>query len=421
MIQKIKLANGLTVLLEPIESVLSISVGMWVKAGSRDESESQYGYAHFVEHMLFKGTSKYSAKELAKVVDRVGGQHNAATNREYTCYYINVISDYLEMAVEILSDMYQHPAFDKDEFQKEKNVILEEIKMTEDTPDELIHDVFAEVMLTNKSLSHSILGSIDSITSATPEKLREFYEENYFNQNAFLVISGKVDVPQALKLIEKYFVNDFNHAVNPPISLKQTDEVFRRHIFRDLEQTHFCLGTKGLTKGDDDRWALYLLNTVIGGSASSRLFQKLREEEGLCYSVYSFHSSFVDDGFVGVYCGTSTDNYKKAKNLIVQELKEIIKNGITLEELEDTKTMMKGNLALSMESTEFRMSQLARSEMVYGCYYSFEEVSANFDKVTLADIRSIIDRIFAEKRLSLVSIGDFEAKDNEAIYISLKD
>ncbi len=420
MIIKYKLNNGMTVLLEPIDSVVSISAGLWVKVGSRDEEESRQGYAHFIEHMLFKGTEKYSAKDIARVVDRVGGQHNAATNREYTCYYINVISDYLELAVELLADMYHNSLFDPVEMDKEKNVILEEIRMYEDTPDELVHDIFMECMLSDHPLGHSILGNLETINGISKEKLIDFFSDYYLDNNCIFVIAGKFTESHARQLVDNYFALDGKGGVFQEDRKKmQHNRIFHRHIDRNLEQVHFCLGTDGLTKKDDDRWTLFALSTILGGSMSSRLFQNIREKEGLCYSIYSFHSSYTDKGIFGIYCGTSPDNYRKALDLILQECHDLLDRGIIEEELEDAKAFMKGNLALSLESTEVRMGQLARTEMAFGRYFSFEEIVEQVDQISLSDFRRVTERVFQSQKLTLVSIGKLEESDAHLTEIQL--
>ena len=396
MVVKYTTESGLVVLLEPIEGVVSISAGLWVKAGSRHEMNGQHGYAHFIEHMLFKGTEKYSARDIARLVDRVGGQHNAATNREYTCYYINVISDHLPLTIEILADMYYRSLFDKAEIDKEKNVILEEIRMYEDTPDELVHDHFIEAILSDHPLGHSIIGDIDSITGVSRKKLVDFFDDYYLNNNCFFVIAGKFDLDDAKRLIDGCFnsgrVKNIREQPGPGLAKR----IFRRHLQRDLEQVHFCLGAEGVNKNDDDRWALYALSTLLGGSMSSRLFQNIREKEGLCYSIYSFHSSYIDRGIFGIYCGTSPDNFDRVMELILEECRELMKNGVTGEELLDTKTYIKGNIALSMESTEVRMGQLARNEMNYGRYIPFEEIVEKIDKISCDDVARIYAKAFQQ-------------------------
>jgi predicted Zn-dependent peptidase len=335
MIAKFRLDNGLTLLLESIESSVSISAGLWIKSGSRNERNDQYGYAHFVEHMLFKGTDKYSAKDIARMVDRVGGQHNAATNREYTCYYINVISDHIELAVNLLSDMYYDSLFEQGELDKEKNIVCEEIRMYEDTPDEFIHDIFLESMFTGHPLSHSILGTYESIGGVSRDRILDFYKSHYNSSNSVFVIAGNFDIPRVKDLVEKYFSRKNGSGLsNPGEALLPQREAAHRHIDRDLEQVHFCLGTEGIKRSDEDRWALYVLSTILGGSMSSRLFQNIREREGISYSIYSFHSSYSDNGVFGIYCATTPVNYERAMELILSEVRDILNSGINEEELE---------------------------------------------------------------------------------------
>lgn len=406
MIEKYTLDNGMTVLLEPIEGVVSVSVGFWVKTGSRNEQDPEMGYAHFIEHMLFKGTSNYSAKDIARMIDRVGGQHNAATNREYTCYYINVVFDYLELSIKLLADMYYNSLFDGEELEKEKNVILEEIRMYEDTPDELIHDIFMECMLHNHPLGHPILGTAASISATTRKMLLDFFQKNYAHDNCIFVVAGNFKIDEAKRMIEEYFSQRTENNGALLDSAQQLPErIFRRHVSRDLEQVHFCLGTDGLTRDDKDRWVLYALSTILGGSMSSRLFQNIREREGLCYSIYSFHSSYIDRGVFGIYCGTSPENYERALNLIIKECGQLLKEGVTEEELTDAKTFLKGNFALSLESTEVRMSQLAKNEMIFGRSFSFNEMVEKINAISLDDFYKVAASIFGNKNLTLVSIG----------------
>jgi predicted Zn-dependent peptidase len=411
MVIKYKQDNGLSVLLEPIEGVVSVSVGLWIRKGSRDESPDQYGYAHFVEHMLFKGTEKYTAGDIARNIDRVGGQHNAATNREYTCYYINVVSDYLELALEILSDMYYNSLFDPEELDKEKNVIVEEIRMYEDTPDEFIHDFFMEKMLQGHPLSHSILGTIDGIGKTSRESITTFYDSHYVNDNAILAIAGNFNLERAKDLTTSFFGKERNVIVPvSPLEIGVPARISREHMEKDLEQVHFCMGLEGIKRGDDDRWGLYILSTILGGSMSSRLFQNIREKEGISYSIYSFHSSYVDCGVFGIYCATLPEKFGLTVDLIMKECKKMFYDGITDLEFQDTKTYMKGNLALSLESNEVRMSQLARNEMTYGRYFDFNDIVKIIDTITLDDYMRVCDRIFRDKTLSLVSVGKLKKK-----------
>jgi predicted Zn-dependent peptidase len=419
MVFRYKQDNGISVLLEPIDGVVSVSVGLWIKAGSRNELDDQHGYAHFIEHMLFKGTKNYSGMDIARIVDRVGGQHNAATNREYTCYYINVVSDHLELAVQLLAETFYDSLFDSSELDKEKNVVMEEIRMYEDAPDELIHDVFMESMLKGHPLSHPILGTHESIRKTTRTKLVDFFENHYRNDNLILAVAGNFNRDDAEKLITKYFTRTNGKSpaqVMPPAQPRRVDY---RHIEKDLEQVHFCLGTDGITRDDDDRWGLYLMSTVLGGSMSSRLFQNIREKEGISYSIYSFHSSYSDSGIFGIYCATLPEKYARAVELIVAECRNIACLGVTEEELQDAKDFMKGNLALSLESVEVRMGQLAKDEITFQRSFSFSEVVDCINRVTRDDFMRICDRIFGNKKLSVVSVGKLADRNIDESYVTL--
>ncbi len=420
MVHKFILPNGLTVLLEPIDNVVSVSCGLWIKVGSRHEKANEMGYAHFIEHMLFKGTEKYSAKDIARLVDRVGGQHNAATNREYTCYYINVVSDYLNLAVEILSDTYLHSRFDADEIEKEKNVVIEEIRMYEDTPDEHIHDLFMDTMFYKSPLGHSILGSIETISSIHRESIISFYNHHYTDDTCLFVISGNFNVEEAKQIIEHYFCKDCTtqntkNILAPP----QYERKLRVHLDKDLEQIHLCIGTDGLSKVDEDRWAYYVFNTILGGSMSSRLFQNIREKEGLCYSIYCFHSSFMDTGVFGIYCGTAPSQYNKLLKLVANECRQLISLGISEEELADAKSYLVGNMALSLESTEVRMSHIAKNEMVFGQQFTFKEIVRNIQAVTLDDFMRVAHRILGNSQFSLVTIGKLPQNPINEFYLDL--
>ena len=406
MVTKYKQDNDLSILLETVPGVVSVSVALWIKTGSVNETKDQYGYAHFVEHLLFKGTKNYSAKEIAQMVDRVGGQHNAATNREYTCYYINVVSEHLELAISLLADMYYNSLFDPLELQKEKKVVIEEIRMSEDAPDEYVHDLFLEKMLQNHPLAHPILGTIEGIQESNQTSLVDFYKEYYRNDNALFVMAGNFEEKRVQKLISKHFSKKTD-SINfkESLELSYPQKVSNFHVERDLEQVHFCLGLEGLKRSDRYRWPLYVFNTILGGSMSSRLFQKIRENEGLCYSIYSFHSSFSDHGVFGVYSATSPDNFVRVIELVLQEARGILKNGFKDSEIEDAKTFIKGNFALSIESTEVKMVQLAKNELFFQKVCGFDEMSKRIDALTRDDLQEIIEILFKDKIFSNISIG----------------
>jgi predicted Zn-dependent peptidase len=419
-VRRVRLESGVTALLEPVDNVVSVSAGIWVRSGSRHERPEQYGYAHFLEHMLFKGTERFSGNELARVIDRVGGQHNAATNREYTCYYINIVSEYLELAIDILSEMYYHPLLKEEDIEREKNVIMEEIRMYEDAPDEFVHDTFIEKLLDGHPLSHSILGTMENIASLTRDDLYRFYEEQYLNDNVLVTIAGNFDPDRVLETLNRYFKRSrrgralrYEEGNETPVQRQQL------HTNRDLEQVHFCLGGEGIERNNPLRWALYTLSTVLGGNMSSRLFQNIREKEGISYAIYSFHSSYSDRGLFGIYCATTAERFERAIELIVKECRTILEKGIDSRELEDTRTFLKGNLALSYESNEVRMGQLARNEIAYGRQYSYHEISHLIDKISLDDLRLISEKLFKDITLSLVSTGNLGSFNWDRLDLSL--
>jgi len=301
--------------------------------------------------------------------------------------------------------MYYDSLFNAQDMNKEKNVIMEEIRMYEDTPDELIHDLFMECMLEGHPLSRPILGTYDSIRAATRDGLVSFYQQQYRNDNAVIAVAGRFRQEEARSLIERYFSRPAGQAASCEAMAQRPRRIAYRHCEKDLEQVHFCLGTNGIARDDSDRWALYLMSTVLGGSMSSRLFQNIREKEGIAYSIYSFHSSYSDQGVFGIYCATLPENYLRARDLIVQECRSMIDKGITEQELQDAKDFMKGNLALSLESVEVRMGQIAKDEITFHRSFSFDEIVGMINAVTMDDFRRVCGRIFSNRELSVVSVG----------------
>jgi predicted Zn-dependent peptidase len=274
-------------------------------------------------------------------------------------------------------------------------------------------------MMDGHPLGHSILGTAETIQEADRDRLIKFYDRFYNNENCIFVIAGRFDEKKAIDAINKYFSGNARSGIVPPsAAIPKGNRIFRKHVVRDLEQIHFCIGADGLKKDDDDRWALFSMSTILGGNMSSRLFQNVREKEGLCYSIYSFHSSYTDSGIFGVYCGTSPDNFPRTLDLIKKECVSILKDGITEQELEDSKTYMKGNLALVFESTEVRMGQLARNEMAFGRYFSFEEIVKLIDSVTMEDLNRVCHKVLGN-RLSLISIGKLNDPAVENLSIEL--
>ncbi|MCW2277886.1 M16 family metallopeptidase [Heliophilum fasciatum] len=407
MIIKETLANGVRAIIEQVPHVRSVSIGIWVGTGSRDERAEVSGVAHFIEHLLFKGTAKRSAKEIAEVLEAVGGQLNAFTSKEYTCYHAKVLDEHVDLAMDVLTDIFFHSRLAAEDMECERRVILEEIKMYEDTPDEVVHDLLAETIWAGNSLGRSILGSVESITAMTPEMLRNHLETEYCADRVVVAVAGAVDPSRVLAVIRDAFAG---MPARSPQCTRVLPEVTGATIFqyKDVEQVQLCLGAPGLPHEHKDIYALHVLNNVMGGGASSRLFQKIREERGMAYSVYSFHSAFSDVGLFGVYAGTSPAFVHDVFGLIIEEMVRIRHDGITAGELKRTQDQIKGSMYLGLESINSRMTRLGKGEICFQRYVPPEEIIEKIYQVTLDDVLQVARSLWVPERftLSLVASAD---------------
>ncbi|WP_117169665.1 M16 family metallopeptidase [Paraliobacillus sediminis] len=392
MLQKHTSRNGLRIVLENIASVRSVTIGVWVRTGSRDETVENNGISHFLEHMFFKGTEKRTAKEIAEEFDAIGGQVNAFTSKEYTCYYAKVLDTHKEFALEMLTDMFFHSKFAQEEIDKEKNVVLEEIKMAEDTPDDIVHDLLAEASYGGQPLGFPILGIEERLNAFTSEDLHQYQLEHYRPDNIVISVAGNVDTS---------FIDKIETAFD---QFKQTSKVstLEKSIFtpkqltrkKETEQAHLCLGYQGLPIGATNIFSLVIVNNVLGGSMSSRLFQEIRENRGLAYSVFSYHSSFLDDGLLTIYAGTGNEHLPVLKETIHQTVAELIEHGLTDKELRNSKEQLKGNLVLGLESTNSRMSRNGKNELLMGKHRSLDELITEIDAVSMESTNELIKQIF---------------------------
>ncbi len=409
-VKKNILNNGLTIVTEKRPST-SCSIGFWVEVGSVNESENESGYAHFVEHMLFKGTKKRTAKDIANEIDRVGAYLNASTTKEYTDYFINIQKDKIDLALDILIDIIENSTFPKNELKMEKLVVLEEIKTYEDSPDELVHDNLYEAMFPEHPLGKPILGDKSNVKAMTRDKIVKFYRKYYKPNNIIIAAAGNVDHNHIVEYVKK---KKFLYSSDKLLSKNSTkiDVKPKNYIIsKKLEQIHICLGFPGLSAVDSDRYSLYIFNTIFGSSMSSRLFQEIREKSGLCYSIYSFYTSFKDSGIFGIYTGTGLNRFEKSFVKIIDEIKKIKKYGITKNELSDAKEHIKGHLALAYENNEVRMNRLARQEMVFHKYFTYNNIAKMVDKVTQDSVMNIIYKIFPKDyKIIISSIGDEKHK-----------
>ncbi|MHB1654573.1 MAG: M16 family metallopeptidase [Desulfitobacteriaceae bacterium] len=404
MFQKVVLPNGVRVLTEEIEHVRSVAIGLWLGAGSRDEREGFEGISHFIEHMFFKGTTKRTARELAESLETVGGQLNAFTTKEYTCFYAKVLDEDLDLAIDVLSDMFFSSLFDEKEIEKEKKVIIEEIKMYEDSPDELIHDLFSEYVWNDHPLGKPILGTEDSIRALNRDKILHYLSQHYAPDNLVIAVAGNIKQEDVLRKLEGLY-GEFRRGGRRVLEGTPTGHQVERFIKKDTEQMHLILGVPGLGQDDLDIYPMHIVNNILGGGLSSRLFQEIREQRGLAYSVYSYHSTYVDTGLFAIYAGTSPGNTAEVVECILSEVDSLKKNGITLVELERTKAQIKGNLYLGLESVSSRMSRLGKTELTYNRILTPEEVVEKLERVTLEDVKGVIQRLWQKDRISLAMMG----------------
>jgi predicted Zn-dependent peptidase len=395
MVVSERLDSGLRLVTECMPHVRSVTVGVWLTRGSRHESDAESGVAHFVEHMLFKGTASRSAQDIAQTIDSIGGQLDAFTAKEYASYYIKVLDDHLPLAVDLLSDMVMRPALVPVDIEREQSVILEEIKMVEDVPDDLVHEVFAQQFWSRHPLGRPILGTKETVSSFDSDQLRRYFSRTYLAPNLVVAAAGHVEHERMRELVERAFeglpVGDLASSDAPP-------DVAPGLVVRqkDIEQSHICLGTAAYPQADERRHALYVLNTILGGSMSSRLFQHIREDRGLAYAVFSSLTTYSDAGAITVYAGCAADKVGEVIDLTMAELAELRRTPVGAAELQRAKDHLKGSLMLSLENTSSRMSQLARHEIYFGRHFSLDELLSAIDDVTADDVQQVAVDLFSD-------------------------
>jgi predicted Zn-dependent peptidase len=403
------LPNGIRLVTESIPHVRSISVGIWVETGSRMELESRAGISHLIEHLVFKGTATRSAEDIAKAIDSVGGHMDAFTAKEHTCFYVGVLDEHLGLAADLLTDILMHPRFGADDLEKEKSVVHQEIKMVEDTPDDLVHDLFAERIWPDHPLGRPILGTWDQVRSYDRDTVASHFASEYVPGRITVAMAGHLEHERALELFGSRF-RGFEHPLaqresRPPLLTPGV------HIIqKPLEQVHIVMGFPGVSDVAPERHTLYVLNDIVGGSMSSRLFQEVRERQGLVYSVHSGTQSYRDTGVVYVYAGTDPGNVGKVLRALLKELRSIAKDGVTVDELRRAKDHLKGSLILSLESSSSRMNRLARQELRFGSFLSIDEMLGAIDAVRLDEVEAMIHRVLDEEQLSLLALGPVDKK-----------
>jgi predicted Zn-dependent peptidase len=405
--ERTTLDSGVTVVTEHMGAVRSASVGFWFDVGSCDEPDALAGTSHFLEHLLFKGTPRRSAKDIADAFDAVGGDINAFTSKEYTCYYCRVLDDDMPMALEILSDMLTSSSVDSDELESERRVILEEIAMHEDAPDELVHDLFYRCMWDGHPLGRPVLGYNETIARVARDEVVDYWHDRYNPSNLVVAAAGNIAHEELVGRVDALFHAPSGRRTLRDGSAPQTRpgvDVYKR----PTEQAHIVYGTEGLHRGHDDRHALTVLDTVLGGGMSSRLFQEVREKRGLAYSVYSYRSLFAGTGTFAVYAGTTPQNAQTVMDIIKNEVERVVVEGISEAELARAKGHVKGSLVLSSEDPGSRMNRLGRQQVTTGEILSLDELIEAFDRLELDDIRRVTDEVLATGRFRATIVGPFD-------------
>lgn len=403
-VNKTILNNGIRIITKNMPHVHSISMGVWVNAGARDESSTESGLSHFIEHMIFKGTAKRTAFQIAKEFDAIGGQTNAFTSAENTCYHAKVMDTYLETMVDILSDIFLNSVFDEKEVESERAVILQEIGMVEDSPDEYVHVLSGKNFWGENSLGRPVLGTRKNVTSFDANTIKGFFRRFYQPERIVISVAGNLDHNRFVGLVGPVF-----ESVRPGNSFPERITPDGRCLVnlnhRDLEQVHICLGTQGISITDSRRYAYSLMNTILGGNMSSRLFQEIRERRGLAYSVYSFIISFVDTGMFGAYVGVDPKNAYESTALILKEICKLKETRVDQNELRDAKEYIKGSLMLASESNDNQMVRLAQNETHFGRYIPLQEIVNRIEAVTEDDILDLAESFFQPNRFALTLLG----------------
>ncbi len=395
---KTVLRNGLTVVSEQIPAVRSVSIGVWVKTGTRFECPPVLGVAHFLEHMMFKGTERRTPRQIARSLESVGGHLNAFTSKELTCYFAEVLDENLQRAVDVLSDILCHSTFPPQELEKERLVILDEIQGLEDSPEELIQDYFVEKLFGNHSLGYPILGRIETVSRINREELLRFYNRHYVAPRVVVAAAGNVEHRQLVELCERYFVFPEH---NGEMKL-ETPQQFARGEYlvkRPVNQVHVCAGVPAVAYGDPYQFHMLVINTVLGGGMSSRLFQNIREKHGVAYAIYSFLDFYFDTGLLSVYLGTDRKNLSRALKLLDQEFERLRKHPISTQELVEAKAQIKGNLVLSLESTARRMTRLAKMEIYLNRFEDIDQTVERINRVSQEELWHFTRRLMEQDRL----------------------
>ena len=408
-IEKTVLNNGLTIITEQMNHVRSASVGIWVRSGSRHEAAPLNGISHFIEHTLFKGTRNRTSREIAVESDAIGGHVDAFTSREVAAYYVKVLDEHLPRAFDLIADLVTAPLFDNTELDRERNVVMEEIKMVEDTPDDLVHEVFVANFWPNHPLGRSILGTAQTLATFDHDRVASYFHNVYTPRNLVVAAAGNIEHTRFVEMVERYL----SGLVDRPVDLVKSAPAHatsRVVISKDLEQAHLMMGTPSPSMTSDDRYAVHTLNVILGGGMSSRLFQTIREDHGLAYAVFSGINAYTDAGYLSVYAATSPEQINEVIRLSIGEFDRLKSETISDAELQRAKDQLKVSIMLGLESTSARMSNLARQEIFFGRQFTLDEILQRIDRVTANDVQRMAQEIFGDE-LAVTAIGQIESLD----------
>lgn len=420
MINKTVLPNGVKIITKKIPHVRSVSMGVWVNVGARDETNAQSGLSHFIEHMIFKGTARRSAYQIAKEFDAIGGHTNAFTSMEHTCYHAKVMDAHLETMVDILSDIFLNSIFDPQEVERERPVIFQEIGMVEDSPEEYLHQLASRDFWGEHPLGRSIMGTRENILNFKAETIKDFFQQFYHPERILIAVVGNVDHNNIADLVGPAFDSIHNGQTLPERCLPAIKPKGQA-LHRDLEQAHICLSTLGMSITDPRRFAYSLMNTILGGNMSSRLFQEIREKRGLAYSVYSFMASHMDTGMFGVYAGVNPNAVMQTIDLLVEAMQHLKQHPVSAAELQDAKEFTKGNLYLATESVDNQMVRLAQNEIHFNDYIPLKKVVDSIEAVQVEELQTLAAELFQPKQASLTLLGPVDKNKDWTAHIKFSD
>lgn len=405
MFDTIKLENGVSIVMEQISSVRSVALGIFIRNGSINETSKSNGISHFIEHMLFKGTNKRTSKDIAEEMDNIGGQLNAFTAKEYTCYYARVLDTHIDTTIDVLTDMIFNSKFDSIDIEKESKVILEEINMYEDSPDDIVFTKLQKEIWQNSPLAYNVLGTKENVSRFKRQDFIEYMDNKYVGENIVVAIAGSFDKEKILEIIKQKMSSMPKGKANLDADRHYIYTPSRTKVYKDIEQLHLAIVFDGISIKDKYNYSMSLLNAIIGGGMSSILFQKVREEHGIAYSIYSYNNSYVNNGLFNIYVALNKSQLDKTINIIYKEIANLKNNKITNQQIEKTKEQLKSNYIMGLESTSNRMSSIGRSKVLVNKIKTPDEIIQEVDLIKKEDIDYLIDKVFNMDKMSISLVG----------------